>query len=279
MSDEPTANNDNPRSRLIFQLIPEVMAKLGAIEKAQQNKEQGYRFRGIDDVHNALQRLLAEAGLFYVPDVIERETQIRERLGGKVSYHTFVRVRFTFWAKDGSSVFAVTAGEGLDHGSDKSTNKAMSAAEKYALLQTFCVPTIEQDDSDRSSPNVNDAEGAPQARTASPATKTNPKSQRGPARPAKDATATQEQLDALTKLLGRVAPPEGEDAEWNEMLDGWFIKASEAARKPIEAYEDMKADTIVAITKKLEAIDKAGGWKKWLEASTKKKTPARGKAA
>ncbi len=44
-----------------------------------------------------------------------------------------------------------TWGEGLDN-SDKATNKAMSGAMKYALIELFCVPTQDVEDSDRTSP-------------------------------------------------------------------------------------------------------------------------------
>ena len=38
--------------------------------------------------------------------------------------------------------------------SDKSTNKAMSAAFKYACFQTFCIPTEEMRDADAESPQA-----------------------------------------------------------------------------------------------------------------------------
>ena len=59
-------------------------------------------------------------------------------------------LRVEFFAPDGSSVIAETVGEGLDM-SDKASNKAMSAAYKYALFQVFCIPTAEAKDSERDS--------------------------------------------------------------------------------------------------------------------------------
>jgi predicted RNA-binding protein with PIN domain len=49
---------------------------------------------------------------------------------------------------DWTSVTVTTIGEAADT-SDKATNKAMSAALKYALIQTFSVPTKDMDDADR----------------------------------------------------------------------------------------------------------------------------------
>jgi hypothetical protein len=48
---------------------------------------------------------------------------------------------------DGSSVTTVITGEAMDSG-DKATNKAMSVALKYALLQMFLIPTDDMRDPD-----------------------------------------------------------------------------------------------------------------------------------
>jgi hypothetical protein len=134
-------------SNLIYQAIPKVMAAVGAIEKGRRNTQQNYAFRGIDDVFSAFQRPLIDAGIFYVPEVLAHEHEsVPTKLGGVLNY-TRLQVAYTFYASDGSNVRAVVAGEAMDS-ADKSTNKAMSAALKYALLQIFCVP-VEQDDADQ----------------------------------------------------------------------------------------------------------------------------------
>jgi hypothetical protein len=53
---------------------------------------------------------------------------------------------------DGSSIEVVTVGEAMDSG-DKSCNKAMSTAQKYAIFQVFAIPTEELKDSDDDSPD------------------------------------------------------------------------------------------------------------------------------
>lgn len=131
---------------LIYQAIPRVMATVGAIEKGRRNTQQNYAFRGIDDVFAAFQRPLAENGVFYIPEVIDKAISERTTKSGSVMIYTVLTVAYTFYASDGSSVRAVVQGEAMDSG-DKSSNKAMSAALKYALLQIFCVPTA-QDDAD-----------------------------------------------------------------------------------------------------------------------------------
>lgn len=137
----------------IYTLIPKIMREIGAIEKNRKNASQGYTFRGIDDVYNALHDPLAMNGVFYVPEVLESKVVERASKSGGVLVNTVVKMRFQFFADDGSSVSVTTIGEGMDSG-DKSSNKAMSAALKYALVQMFCIPTADDKDSENDSHEV-----------------------------------------------------------------------------------------------------------------------------
>jgi hypothetical protein len=134
-------------SQQIYQLIPKVMADVGAIEKDRKNAQQGYKFRGIDDVFAAFQPVLAKHQIFYVPEVLNAYQTDRETKSGSNLIYTNLTVAYTFYAPDGSNVRAVVVGEAMDS-ADKSSNKAMSAALKYALLQIFCVPTEANEDAD-----------------------------------------------------------------------------------------------------------------------------------
>lgn len=128
------------------------MGEVGAIAKGRTNKEQGYAFRGIDDLYAALQGPLSAAGVFFAPEIISVERGERLTKSGTLMSVTLLTVSFTFYADDGSTVKVTTVGEGADSG-DKSANKAMSAALKYALLQLFCIPTQDPDeDTENASP-------------------------------------------------------------------------------------------------------------------------------
>jgi hypothetical protein len=122
-----------------------VMRDLDAIGKDRKNASQGYNFRGIDDVYNALHEVLARHGVFSVPEVIDERSEERKTNKGSALIYRVLRVRYTFFAEDGTSVAAVVVGEGMDSG-DKASNKAMSVAHKYALLQVLCIPTEEAKD-------------------------------------------------------------------------------------------------------------------------------------
>ena len=137
----------------IHELIPKVMAEIGAIGKDRKNVSQGYSFRGIDDLYNAVHDSLAKHGVFCVPTVIDQKREDRPSKSGGVLIYTILTIKYTFYAPDGSSFDSVVIGEGMDSG-DKSGNKAMSGAQKYALLQVFCIPTEEAKDSENDSPEV-----------------------------------------------------------------------------------------------------------------------------
>lgn len=133
--------------------VQAAIAKVG-IAKARKNAQQGYAFRGIDDVYSALAPLLAEHGLCIIPRVMSRTCTERQTQRGGALFYTAVQVEYTIAAvKDGSTVTACIFGEAMDSG-DKSTNKALSAAYKYLCLQLFCIPTEGDNDADASTHEV-----------------------------------------------------------------------------------------------------------------------------
>lgn len=134
----------------IYQAITDIMSEGYAITKDKRNQKQGYVYRGIDDVMNTFQPLLAAHHVFVVPEVLEQQRQERKTSNSNLLY-SILKMRYTFYAEDGSSVSAVVVGEGMDSG-DKASNKAMSVAMKYAMFQVFCIPTEEMQDPDANTP-------------------------------------------------------------------------------------------------------------------------------
>lgn len=131
----------------IYQAIIGVMSDIGVIGKEKKNAQQGFKYRGVDDVMNALQPVMVQHGLFVVPEIIDQKREERQTSRDGNLIYSVCTVRYTFYAKDGSSVQCVVIGEGMDSG-DKATNKAMSIAFKYACFQVFCIPTEEMKDPD-----------------------------------------------------------------------------------------------------------------------------------
>lgn len=128
-------------TKKIYTAIVEIMDDIKSIGKDRYNKMQSYSFRGIDDVYNALQPALIKRKVFCVPTVksVKREDGVSAK--GTPLKYTVVDVDYEFTsAEDCSSVKISMSGEAMDSG-DKSLNKALSAAYKYACFQLFCIPT------------------------------------------------------------------------------------------------------------------------------------------
>lgn len=138
----------------VYRAIAYVMKEIGkdGIGKGRKNQQQGYAFRGIDEVLNALNPILSDAALCILPRMVSRIQDERSTKNGGVLFYVIVQGEFDFVsARDGSRHTVVTFGEGMDS-ADKATNKAMSAALKYACFQTFMIPTEGMDDADATTP-------------------------------------------------------------------------------------------------------------------------------
>ena len=138
------------------------LAKTG-IQKGQTNAYDKYRFRGIDDVYNALGPAWARAGLVILPRVVSRDAVEKPTQKGGVQNAVTVQVEYDFVAAEDGSVHTVVAfGEAMDRG-DKATPKAMAAAFKYAAFQAFCIPVEGQPDADAESHELARAPAKPAA--------------------------------------------------------------------------------------------------------------------
>lgn len=138
----------------IYAAIAGVISDVGYVAKDKINKTQGFKYRSVDDVFNALHPALAKNKVVIVPTILEREsTVIGKTQKGTDMVKVVCRIKFTFFAEDGSFVESVIIGEGLDTG-DKATNKAMAIAYKYVCFQVFCIPTEEMSDPDAERPEM-----------------------------------------------------------------------------------------------------------------------------
>lgn len=140
----------------VHQAMASVMESVTAVGKTGRNTEQGYTFRSIDKFMDALNPAMSEHGVHVVPRVLQRFTDERTTRNGARMRLVDLEVAFTFWGPAGDSVVAVAWGEGSDT-SDKATNKAMTGAFKYAIVQAFMVPTSDLSDADQHTTEVDTA--------------------------------------------------------------------------------------------------------------------------
>lgn len=128
----------------VRELLPIISAEVGAVRKGETNRGQGFKFRGIDAVVNAVHPVMAKHGVGIVPEVRSVAYETVE-VGAKRTVMVSCRITLavTFYAGE-SQVTTVAAAESMDSG-DKATAKAHSVALRTALLQTLMLPTDEPD--------------------------------------------------------------------------------------------------------------------------------------
>jgi hypothetical protein len=152
------AHDENPRT--IFATMMKVQSDLArtGISKDQKNSQQGWKFRGIDAVLNALSGVLAENKALIIPDVIDKQ-----KLDSPKGSHWLVTVNWMMLDKYGDSLVSRHCGEAIDYG-DKGLNKAITSSYKYFLFSAFCIPLIAQEfgDADEASPGEEEEEQKPQ---------------------------------------------------------------------------------------------------------------------
>lgn len=249
-----TANN-------VPQVYGAIAAVMGAlskegIAKLERNKEQGYQFRGIDSIYSALSAKLVEHGLLMLPRVVKREHYEKVTKSGAVLLYARLEMEYDMVAvADGSKHVISTYGEAMDSG-DKSGNKAMSAAYKYAAIQAFCIPTVGEPDADLDSPEgLAPPEGHQPPPQQQQQPQRAPRQQRATPRQAQEAAAQQQQnaqrrqqgatqaeVDALIMVLREAA--KGGEVQFNR---SWEINAG-PARKVIFADQKLMAELKQACT-------------------------------
>ncbi len=140
------------KTPMIYSAICGVMEDVGVVGKNGTNKQQGFKYRSIDAVMNALNPAMIKNKIFCTPEILEQTREERQTKNGSNLIYSVCRIRYRFFALDGSYVDSVVVGEGMDSG-DKASNKALSAGFKYACFQTFCIPTEElMSDPDKDTP-------------------------------------------------------------------------------------------------------------------------------
>lgn len=143
MTTTPTPISITPPTAV--QALAAVMAEVQAVRKNERNQQQGFNFRGVDAVVNAVGPVFRTHGVVVGSEVLSH-TFAEVEVGTKRTPmgHAMVTVRYRFYGPAGDYVEASAAAEAMDSG-DKATPKAMSVAYRTALIQALCLPTDELD--------------------------------------------------------------------------------------------------------------------------------------
>jgi hypothetical protein len=166
----------------IYGKLLAVKRDLGYVAKDQKNSGQGWMFRGIDQFLNAIKPLLDTHGVGISTKVVQNaeEYKLNEKTG-KYAKNTRLIMEYIFFAEDGSTVSCQMPAEGVDPG-DKGTNKALSAALKYCLIQTFAVPTKDTAEADSENPTNDSGKVSGKATATKTVTPTGEKAAAAPAK-------------------------------------------------------------------------------------------------
>lgn len=156
MSDKPT----------VAEALSAVMAEVQAVSKGERNSSQGYNFRGIDAVVNAVGPVLRKHSVIVVPVNVEASYRDVQTSNGKPSRECTIRARYRFYGPAGDYIEAESPGESMDFG-DKGAPKAMSVAFRILLLQALCIPTDEPDADSQSYERAYDTNGTQTRRGSS----------------------------------------------------------------------------------------------------------------
>lgn len=143
MTENETKENDEMKKQ-IFTLMPKLMGKVGAVALGRFNDEQRFAFRSYADVYAAVRVHMAELEISMVHEILEHAFEWTQTRSGAPQVHVTAKIRFFFYAPDGSFLTTDIISEAMDT-RDKGANKLLSAAMKYALVDTLLIPWHEAD--------------------------------------------------------------------------------------------------------------------------------------
>lgn len=227
---------------MIYAAIANINADVEAISKDQQNRQQGFKFRGIDDVYNMLHPIMSKYGVFSVPRVVDTIREDRVTSKNKTMQWIMHTIEYDVYCVDGSSVKAVLKGEGQDS-LDKASNKATAGAHKYMLFQVFTIPTEElMDEGDADSdghdkgtytqkaPPTNNAAPTPQRQAQQDTTRTNGQQPK----PASEAQLKKVDEIMNAKFLEEMIYTDAEITEVLGKFQKYSFEKAEAVLKQLE---------------------------------------------
>lgn len=138
------------QERKLVKKLSEVMQEVKYIQKTGRNTFHKYTYATESDVAEHVREELAKRFVMMIPNVTETTMREHKNRNGNTEYIVKVRMEFKFIdGETGEEISFHTEGEGQDAG-DKAVYKAMTGAQKYALLKVFMIPTGDDPEEDAS---------------------------------------------------------------------------------------------------------------------------------
>lgn len=138
---------------MITQKILNVMARIGPIIKDKTNEEKGFDYASIANIIIKAREAMIEEKVIIIPFSLKQLSQ----KGNDITIEMVYRFYDTEPGKDGKCDYLDIniPGEGFDK-EGWAVYKALSGAYKYAITQTFAIPTIDDAEKDKYSNNSDD---------------------------------------------------------------------------------------------------------------------------
>lgn len=150
----------------IYQKMAKITSELGTVEKkleVQQTKNSKYRAVAERDILDAVKPLEEKYGVYSFPvgrnieesHILESESEYQGKITKKTTFMTRIKTVYRFVNTDEPSDYMETTvfSEGIDS-QDKGSGKAMTYADKYALMKAYKISTGEDPDQNASEPET-----------------------------------------------------------------------------------------------------------------------------
>ena len=127
----------------LYRKILEVMKKVNAVPKDKVNDFHKYAYTSEAAVIKAVREAMVEVGLIAIPEILHTE----EKTDGKTTVATIRYCLKVIDAETGAYENICVVGQGMDTG-DKAYYKAITGANKYALMKLFQIPSTDDPEAD-----------------------------------------------------------------------------------------------------------------------------------
>lgn len=147
----PITDQTEPPAANVIEALRRVMRDLPAIGKegVGPQSQGSYKFRGIEQIMRHAVPLFSRHGVVFTPHRVDLLPHTDTLSGGKPAVDERVVVTYRVYGPGGPEDYIEVQAPGVGRDStDKGSNKAMTAAYKYALTQTLGVAD-EKDDGDQ----------------------------------------------------------------------------------------------------------------------------------
>lgn len=128
----------------VHEALLDVRRAVGAVGKGSVNTHFNFRFRGVEEVLNAVGPALLANGVNCYPRLLSLESEEITTKKGEKQRQVTVTVEYRYVGPAGDDVVVVLPGESADAGSS-AVSKAMSVAQRIAHLQALQIPTAMTD--------------------------------------------------------------------------------------------------------------------------------------